>query len=117
MFIVALQAVRMNAKLNNVKLDYCGDNLLGKACQQWDLVIVGDMLYDMDFSTELLDWLEQLISQHKDVLIGDPGRAGFTDLKHPFKSKLKRLEQYTLSEIAKRENNGILHSHVYLASK
>nr|WP_272209906.1 methyltransferase [Marinicella sp. W31]MDC2875746.1 methyltransferase [Marinicella sp. W31] len=67
-------AVALNAGLNHVTVDYCGQNLMGDALD-CDIVLAGDVFYDADWAAQLLPWFETLSEAGVAVLVGDPGRA------------------------------------------
>ncbi|TNB47536.1 methyltransferase [Martelella lutilitoris] len=80
-------AVALNAELNNVVLDYCGENLMGEALD-CDVLLAGDVFYDADWADRLIPWFEALTDAGITVLVGDPGRA------YCPVSRLERLAQY-----------------------
>lgn len=67
-------AVRLNAAVNSVSLDFIGADLIGQNVDA-DVVLAGDVFYDKSFAGALVPWFETLAAEGKDVLVGDPGRA------------------------------------------
>ncbi|KQV73393.1 methyltransferase [Rhizobium sp. Root1220] len=67
-------AVRMNAALNAVELDFASANLVGRKVDA-DILLAGDVFYDRDFAAMLVPWFESLSRDGVGVLVGDPGRA------------------------------------------
>ena len=67
-------AARLNAELNGVTLTTTDADPLG-APTDAEAVLVGDLFYDRDLATRLLDWLRTLHAEGRTVLVGDPGRT------------------------------------------
>lgn len=67
-------AVRLNAAVNTVSLDFTGADLIGQNVDA-DVVLAGDVFYDKSFAGALMPWFVTLAAEGKDVLVGDPGRA------------------------------------------
>ena len=107
MNIDALEAAEMNASLNNVKIQTNSCNLIGDDCSNYDVILVGDMLYDCGLSEVISDWLSHLKRSGKSILIGDPGRR---DLSNQL--KLIHLAKYELDSDTKLDNYGFNQSHV-----
>lgn len=95
----------MNAELNQVELYLENSDVIGKDVDsinvvvngqivqpRWDIVLVGDMFYDSEFTNKLFLWLNELNSNGKTVLIGDPGRHAFKHIMG--REKLVKLASY-----------------------
>ena len=67
-------AIRLNAALNGVSLDYTVKNMVGRD-EGWDVVLAGDVFYERAFADVLIPWFSALAARGATVLIGDPGRA------------------------------------------
>lgn len=67
-------AVRLNAELNGVQLEYRAGDALGERLPGFDLVLAGDMFYERRLAEEGLAWLASLAGLGARVLVGDPGR-------------------------------------------
>ncbi|XP_046463255.1 electron transfer flavoprotein beta subunit lysine methyltransferase-like isoform X2 [Daphnia pulex] len=72
---MAIAASQLNAQINAVELNVCEDNLIGSDCADFDLILVGDMLYDSALSDVIAAWLMKLRLAGKVILVGDPGRG------------------------------------------
>ncbi len=72
--VFALHAARLNAELNNLRLQTSDRDPIGQPTDA-ELILVGDLFYDRDLAPRVLAWLETLREQGKSVLIGDPGRT------------------------------------------
>lgn len=62
---VAILASQVNARLNGVTIATSSDDLVGAACSDCDVVLVGDMLYDEEFADKLFSWLTRLAGEGK----------------------------------------------------
>lgn len=70
----AIAAMRLNAALNGVTIEPRLGDLVGTD-DGWDTVLVGDICYEKDVASRMIDWLDRLQRRGADVLIGDPGRT------------------------------------------
>jgi len=67
-------AVRLNSRLNNIEVAFTGGNLIGTAPDA-DVLLAGDVFYDVGFANALVPWFTALTRSGKTVIIGDPGRS------------------------------------------
>ena len=67
-------AVRLNAGLNEVEVDFTGADLIGRNVEA-DILLAGDVFYDSDFAAAIVPWFETLSGQGIAVMVGDPGRS------------------------------------------
>ncbi|XP_074658600.1 electron transfer flavoprotein beta subunit lysine methyltransferase-like [Tubulanus polymorphus] len=56
------------------RLEKTSENLIGICSKEWDVVLLGDMFYDEQFTKLVCDWLDVLHGAGKVIVIGDPGR-------------------------------------------
>lgn len=70
----AMQAITLNAALNNVHVDVTLTDLIGIELD-YDVILVGDLFYERDIAAPLFVWLQSLCRRGALVLIGDPGRT------------------------------------------
>ena len=73
----AVEAVALNADLNQVQLDITNRDLVGDVSRDWDVVLAGDMYYDAGESEQSSAWLLDLAARGARVIIGDPDRGFF----------------------------------------
>ena len=111
-FPVAIAASQLNAQINAVELNVCEDNLIGSDCVDFDVILVGDMLYDSALSDVIAAWLMKLRLAKKVILVGDPGR-GPVGSSTVFANSLCHLAKYELDPFTKKDNYGFLQSHVF----
>ena len=70
----AAEAVKLNAAVNGVTIDFTGADLVGTRIEA-EVLLAGDVFYDRAFAQLLLPWFRQLASEGHLVLVGDPGRS------------------------------------------
>jgi len=75
--LMALAAVDLNAVLNGVTVGTTADNLLERAPQAYDVVLVGDLFYERALADLVTRFIEQAATGGALVLIGDPQRNYF----------------------------------------
>ncbi|KAF6216422.1 hypothetical protein GE061_000764 [Apolygus lucorum] len=109
---IACEAVSINSHLNSVKIHIVNHNILASSEQinNMDILIVGDMFYDSEFGSMILNWL---LNQRKRsrIFIGDPGRHGLLQVSKSL--SLTLLAEYQLSDQTVMENNGFKTSAVW----
>lgn len=71
---VAAAAAAINAERNGVSLAVETRDVVG-APIDCDVLLLGDMFYDADFSARLLAWLRGVRAAGAEVLLGDPDRG------------------------------------------
>jgi predicted nicotinamide N-methyase len=82
---LALQAIQLNAALNNVAVETDDFIDMEKAPKRVDLIIAGDVCYSQAMSARIMRWLWLCVAAGIRVVIADPGRAyvperGLTEL-------------------------------------
>jgi predicted nicotinamide N-methyase len=70
----AQTAVKLNSRLNDIEINFTGDNIIGAAVDA-DLLLAGDVFYDKSFADRLIPWFETLVRAGITIIVGDPGRA------------------------------------------
>jgi predicted nicotinamide N-methyase len=73
----ALAAVHVNAGLNGVVVETTAANLLEKAPERFDVVLVGDLFYERSLADLVLKFIDEAAAAGAVVLIGDPQRNYF----------------------------------------
>jgi len=109
---MALESVAINGAANKITVKNISmENLVSHPCEDIDVVLVGDMLYDTEFADKVLQWLLSMHHRGGLVLIGDPGRFALED--HPLKSQLRCLAKYQLLPHTLLENKGFSQAFVW----
>ncbi|QEN89414.1 methyltransferase [Labrys sp. KNU-23] len=71
----AVEAIKLNAELNGVAIEPCGENVLGRYDWPAEIILAGDIFYDREISAEVLAWLRGWRERGAAILVGDPGRT------------------------------------------
>jgi predicted nicotinamide N-methyase len=71
----AVEAIRLNAALNEVRIDATSEDLLAAPPAAFGAVLVGDLFYEKALAERVFQWLLAAADAGADVLIGDPGRS------------------------------------------
>ncbi|XP_062914326.1 electron transfer flavoprotein beta subunit lysine methyltransferase [Mobula hypostoma] len=110
---LAAVAIGINCELNKISpLQVAPENLIGRMEEKWDVILLGDMFYDEELATDLHKWLTEYKRIHgSEIMIGDPGRAGFT--KYVGQNWLQKITEYELTTLTKEENYGLTSSSVW----
>lgn len=70
-------AVRLNAELNGLPVQWLGGDLLGSPPPAFDVLAAGDVFYEKEMARRFLAFLEAAHEQGVSVIVGDPGRTYF----------------------------------------
>jgi predicted nicotinamide N-methyase len=71
---MAVQAIRLNAALNNVSVTALEADVVGSA-PRWDVILAGDVCYEAPMTAHILPWLRAMAAAGVEVWLADPGRA------------------------------------------
>ncbi len=74
---LALVATRLNAAANALDVATTADDLLARAPDAYDVVLVGDLFYERQLADRVLAYIDAARAQGALVLIGDPLRNYF----------------------------------------
>ncbi|KAK6642904.1 hypothetical protein RUM43_004406 [Polyplax serrata] len=124
----SIRAININATLNNLCVHTIKDNVIGKDIDdivllingkemspKWDIILIGDMFYDTEFSQILFAWLVKLTKMNKIILIGDPGRHGLKELTTTSEmGSFVKVAEYSFQNI---DHNGFPTASVYKLGK
>lgn len=75
--LLALAAVELNAKLNDVAVRTTAENLLERAPQGENVILVGDLFYERSLADLVTRYIDAAVAGGALVLIGDPQRNYF----------------------------------------
>ncbi len=81
-------AVHLNARANQVAVDFLCENLPDRPPPSAGLITAGDVGYEKPLALGVMAWLKQAHDQGSKVLIGDPGRTYFSS------AGLRKLAEY-----------------------
>jgi predicted nicotinamide N-methyase len=68
-------AIRLNAEANGLAVAFRGEDPVGDALADFDLVLAGDVFYEEPLASRALGWFRALARRGARVLAGDPGRT------------------------------------------
>ena len=88
-------AIGLNASANAVPVQVLPGIAQLDPVPQVDLILVGDLFYDLDMTTLVLAFLDRAMAQGIDVLVGDPGRVGL-----PLQ-RLRPIAQYDVPDFGR----------------
>lgn len=71
----ALAAAGLNMELNEVSSALEGEDPLGLAPPDAEVILTGDVFYEKPMADRVLAWADQALARGSRVLVGDPGRA------------------------------------------
>lgn len=107
---VAGEAIFLNCSINQVKVNVSLKNIIGKTCSEWDIFLLGDVLYDTEFAEKLQPWIKTLQNSGKTIFFGDPGRHTMNVIP---KGHLQLLATYNLPPLTNLENRGFSRAFVW----
>jgi predicted nicotinamide N-methyase len=102
---VAIQATKINARLNNVVITAIQATMAESSQQQCDVLLAGDVFYH-GFDSNA-HWLFDRASEGRLILIGDPPERGFP------KDCLQELARYTIRTFPDLEHHSMQQACVY----
>ena len=105
----ARMAIELNARVNDVVVEVCGDDLLaGAGAPDAETFLAGDIFYESDTATQAFAFLSARATQGATVLIGDPGRSFLP------KKRLRKIAEYRVPVSRELEDADIKHTAVWM---
>jgi predicted nicotinamide N-methyase len=104
---LALAAAELNADLNNVVLSLEATDITGSAPPDTDIAFCGDVFYDKQMAEKVLGFVDRMLENNIEVIVGDPGRSY---LPAP---RLTELAAYSVRVIGQLEDNEIKRTRVF----
>jgi predicted nicotinamide N-methyase len=104
---VALEAVALNARANDVAVTLQADDLLQASPQKCDVLLVGDLFYERSLAERVLVFVEAAVGMGADVLVGDPQRNYFP------KDRFAMVAQYQVPVTRELEDTEIRRTAVW----
>ena len=105
----AQRAGAINAKLNNVTVEFEGADLLARPPGNYDLFIIGDLFYERALADRVLAYIEAAQARGAMVLVGDPRRSYF-----PL-ARFTKLTEYAVPVTRELEDAEIKRTAVWRA--
>lgn len=103
----ARAAIGLNAKLNGVDITLLDGDLVETTNSGWDLVLAGDVFYEVPMAERVESWLRRLAAAGTEVLIGDPGRTYLP------KAGLERVIAYGVKTTRELEDTDLRNAVVW----
>ena len=92
----AVEAARLNARANGVRIDVIGRDVADEPAANVDVVLAGDCWYEVGAADRVTRWLADAATAGAEVLVGDPGRRY---LPLPVLDELATYEVRTTTEL------------------
>jgi predicted nicotinamide N-methyase len=74
---LAIAAIRLNGAANGVTIGVSQADPVGTSLANIDVLLVGDLFYELDLGRRVLEWIEDGVRDGRHVLVGDPRRSYF----------------------------------------
>jgi predicted nicotinamide N-methyase len=96
---IAITAIGMNAKLNNLDIEVLHDNRMGKPLPDYDVILAGDFCYEWPMAGYAVEWLRSEVAAGREVLFADPGRP------HAPRTGIEEIARYTVPTTTEVEDS------------
>lgn len=103
----AIAAAELNAGLNHTKLSLQVADITGLPAPEADIVFCGDVFYDREMANKVLPFMDRLLKDGIDVLVGDPGRSYVPT------AQLEELAVYSVPVVGALEDSEIKKTRVF----
>ncbi|HLJ69612.1 MAG TPA: 50S ribosomal protein L11 methyltransferase [Chloroflexota bacterium] len=103
----AAEAVAFNALANGVSVDVTSRDLLEDHPPPADLILAGDVCYEMPMAERVMQWLRAAHERRIRVLLGDPGREYFPQ------QELVQLAEYEVPATRELEDRNVKRTGVF----
>lgn len=100
-------AAELNAQANGVTLGWLGGNLLERPAPEVDVILAGDIFYEMTMAQRFLDWLGAAAGRGIAAYAGDPGRA------YAPRSEAGLMAEYDIATTMELESTTLRHARVW----
>mgnify|MGYP001468127448 CR=1 FL=1 len=100
-------AAELNAQANNVALSWLSGNLLDGPAPEVDVILAGDIFYEMTMARRFLDWLGAAAARGIAAYAGDPGRA------YAPRSEAGLMAEYDIATTMELESTTTRHARVW----
>lgn len=106
---IALVACALNADANAVVISVTADDLLERAPEDHDVVLVGDLFYERQLAEKVLAYIDAARARGALVLIGDPQRNYFP------RGRFEQAAEYRVPVTRELEDSEIKRTAVWRA--
>ncbi|AGK59939.1 ribosomal L11 methyltransferase [Hyphomicrobium denitrificans 1NES1] len=106
---LALAAIELNGKANDVPIETTGDDLLAQPGPREGVVIIGDLFYERELADGVLGFIDSAKAAGCTVLIGDPQRSYFP------RGRFEKLFEYQVPVTRELEDAEIKRTAVWRA--
>jgi predicted nicotinamide N-methyase len=90
---MGVTAIGLNAEANGVAIEVTGEDLLqGPAPRSHDLMLVGDLFYELGLARRVTAFLDRCLNAGIEVIVGDPGRTTLP------RSRLRTIAEYATGD-------------------
>jgi len=100
-------AIELNARVNGVRVEVVGRDLLDEDPPDVDVILAGDTWYEQPLALRVLPWLQRAQRAGIDVLVGDPGR------RYLPAAELSELASYEVRTTTELEDLAFKRARVY----
>ena len=100
-------ATRLNAAANGLQVQTAGDDLLARAPDGYDVVLVGDLFYERQLADKVLAYIDAARARGALVLIGDPQRNYFP------RGRFNQVAEFRVPVTRELEDAEIKHTAVW----
>ena len=104
---VSLIATELNAEANGVTVAVTAEDLLARAPDPYDVILVGDLFYEKALADHVLAYIEAATARGADVLIGDPQRNYFP------RDRFQKIAEYHVPVTRELEDSEIKRTAVW----
>jgi predicted nicotinamide N-methyase len=106
---LALVATRLNAAANGLVVTTTADDLLARAPDTFDVILVGDLFYERQLAERVLAFIDAAAARGMLVLIGDPKRNYFP------RDRFTKVAEYRVPVSRELEDAEIKNTSVWQA--
>ena len=104
----SIAAVELNANANGVAVTVGGDDIVGQALPETDILLAGDICYEQPLAGRVESWFRDLVRTGVPVIMGDPGR------NYRPTGGMQRLAHYAVPTTRELEDNDVRATDVWL---
>jgi len=104
---LAVDAIRLNAEVNNVDIEAVEEDILQTDGGNANIVFAGDVFYSREMTAQMLAFLRRVTARGATAIVGDPGRAYLP------KADLIRMAEYDVPVVESLEDAPVKRTTVW----